>query len=147
MKIRFPSVFFADDDPDDREFFLAGMRRIYPQVISTPFTDGIDLMEGLSRCPAADLPSCLIFDYRMPTLSGPQLLAVTGAGTRYASIPKIVWSTSARQKDIEECLGLGATQYVIKPATEVELDVFLRSMDVVIVGTSPATKFIYIEQQ
>jgi DNA-binding NarL/FixJ family response regulator len=78
------------------------------------------------------MPRYLIFDFKMPALGGPQLLVATGAGTRYESIPKIVWSTSGRQKDIDECLQLGARHYVIKPTTEAELDVFLQSLDIVI---------------
>lgn len=136
--IRFPSVYLADDDPDDREFFSAGMRRMYPQVEIFLFNDGSELVNALTGSP--QLPHYLILDYKMPTLSAPQLLEATGAGTRYELIPKIVWSTSGRQKDIDECLQLGAARYVIKPATDLELEIFLKSLDIPVPASAPGTK-------
>jgi len=128
MMIRLPSVYLADDDPDDLEFFATGMQRMYPQATIYLFKDGSELVHSLTSSP--ELPHYLIFDYKMPTLSAPQLLEATGSGTRYELIPKIVWSTSGRQKDIDECLRLGATRYVIKPATALELEIFLKSLDI-----------------
>lgn len=65
----------------------------------------------------------------MPRLTAPQVLQATGAGTRYAHIPKIVWSTSERQKDIDECLSLGAVRFAIKPATGYELNELINSLE------------------
>jgi CheY-like chemotaxis protein len=131
---RFPCIFLADDDPDDREFFAAGMSRLYPQIDISFFSDGSELLNSLPGCAASALPDYLIFDYNMPNLSAPQLLEATGAGTRYHPIPKIVWSTSGRQKDIDECIRLGAIRYVIKPTTDDELELFLRSLQLPVPG-------------
>jgi CheY-like chemotaxis protein len=130
MKRPSPQVLFADDDPDDRDFFCAGMQRLYPQIEVVTFKDGAQLFDSLSGRTTAELPDCLFFDYKMPGVSGPELLQTTGPGTRYHSIPKIVLSTTQRRKDINECLSLGATRFATKPSTDAELDLLLKSLEV-----------------
>ena len=140
MVIRFPTIYLADDDPDDLEFFAAGMQRLYPQVSIFLFKDGSELLSALQACGPTSLPYCLIFDYKMPTLGAPLILEATGPGTRYHPIAKIVWSTSGRQKDIDECLHLGATRYVIKPASDKELEIFLQSLQIPIPSQATTAK-------
>jgi CheY-like chemotaxis protein len=137
-------MLLADDDPDDRTFFSAGMQRVYPQVKVRTFQDGDHLLEYLNHCPPAELPGCVVLDYKMPQLAAPQFLQATGPGTRYAQIPKIVWSTSQRKKDIDECLSLGARRFVIKPVTDRELDALLTSLEGLIVrSVGPGTPSNY----
>jgi hypothetical protein len=46
----------------------------------------------------------------------------------YDPIPKVVWSTSERSKDRQECQRLGAAYYK-KPATAKELDHIIHQID------------------
>jgi len=124
-----PYILLADDDPDDRDLFCEGMRRSYPHVGLHTFQDGDELLAFLASCGYPTLPACILIDYKMPRLTAPQILQVTGLGTRYAHIPKIVWSTSERQKDIDECLNLGAARFVIKPDTNYQLDELISSLE------------------
>ena len=124
-----PYILLAEDDPDDCDFFCAGMKRFYPQVGIHTFQDGDELLEFLDNCTWPSLPALILIDYKMPRLTAPQVLQATGAGTRYAHIPKIVWSTSERQKDIDECLSLGAVRFAIKPATGYELNELINSLE------------------
>lgn len=128
MTHEFQYVLLADDDPDDRDFFCAAMKRVYPNVKIRAFEDGDHLLDYLNHCSKAMLPGCIVLDYKMPRLTAPQFLRATGAGTRYTQIPKIVWSTSHLQKDREECLSVGATSFHIKPNTDDQLDNLLRSL-------------------
>lgn len=125
----FPYLLLADDDPDDRELFCAAMHRFYPQVGIHTFQDGDELMDFLDNCPGSTLPACMLIDYKMPRLTAPQILQLTGADTRYACIPKVVWSTSERQQDIDECLGLGAVRFAIKPDKDAKLYELIRSLN------------------
>ena len=128
MTKRFPFVLLADDDPDDRDFFCAGMQRLYPQVSVRSFQDGDELLEFLLRSGLLDMPGCMLLDYKMPRLTGPEVLRATGTGTPYGEIPKIIWSTSQRQIDIDECLRLGAARFAIKPASGLQLDDLIKSL-------------------
>jgi len=129
MTSRFPYILLADDDPDDRDFFVAGMQRRYPQVSIRTFQDGEELLGFLDNRTWTALPAVILIDYKMPRLSAPQVLQATGAGTRYALIPKVVWSTSQRKEDMDECLGLGAALFVIKPETGAQLDRLINSLE------------------
>jgi len=125
-----PSIIIVDDDPDDRDFFCAGMQRVYPHIKVYTFQNGDQLLRYLNDGAAPALPRCIVLDYKMPPLTAPQLLVATGSGTRYHQIPKIVWSTSHRKTEMAECLSLGALRFVIKPFTEDQLDELLRSLDI-----------------
>lgn len=125
----FPFILLADDDPDDRDFFCSAMQKRYPQVGVYTFQDGDELLSFLDTFTWSVLPACILMDYKMPRLCAPQVLRATGAGTRYARIPKVVWSTSERKKDCDECLGLGAAQFVVKPETGSELDRLIDSIE------------------
>jgi CheY-like chemotaxis protein len=124
----FPFILLADDDPDDRDFFCAGMQRLFPKVDVLSFQDGDELLEFLNNSTLQALPGCILLDYKMPRLSGPEILSATGIGTPYDHVPKIVWSTSQRQIDIDECLRLGATRFAIKPASGAQLDNLIKSL-------------------
>jgi len=128
MTREFPFVLLADDDPDDRDFFCAGMRRLFPRVDVLSFKDGDELLDYLRDPSQQSMPGCILLDYKMPRLSGPEVLQATGIGTPYDLVPKIVWSTSQRQTDIDECLRLGATRFAIKPASGAQLDNLIRSL-------------------
>jgi CheY-like chemotaxis protein len=129
MTHEFPYILLADDDPDDRDFFRSAMQRLYPQVNIRTFEDGDQLLEYLDKCSSLLFPVCIWLDYKMSRLNAPQILQATGSGTRYARIPKIVWSTSTREQDLEECLNNGAARFVVKPATDDHLDTELRLLD------------------
>lgn len=128
MTIGIPYMLLAEDDPDDREFFCAGMRRLYPHVNVRTFQDGEELLLYLAQCALSDPPACILLDYKMSRLNAPQILMATGTETPYGKISKIVWSTSERKKDMDECLSLGAVRFVVKPASDRQLDNLLRSL-------------------
>lgn len=128
MEPRKPYVVLAEDDKDDRDFFCAGMRRVYPHIDILAFEGGNQMMEFLKQCPNSELPSCIILDYKMSPHNAPLVLMAMAEDTPYTRIPKLVWSTSARQKDAEECLRLGAVRFILKPHTDAQFDDILRSI-------------------
>lgn len=122
-----PFVVLAEDDPDDRDYFRAGMKRLYPEVAVSMFENGDDLLGYLESCALWDLPGLIMLDYKMAPRNAPEILISIGFGTRYGHIPSIVWSTSKREKDVEECLNFGALRFVVKPDTESQLNQLLES--------------------
>jgi CheY-like chemotaxis protein len=58
----------------------------------------------------------------MPGLNGAEQLANLKRSSRYTSIPKIVLSTSNAAKFIEESLGNGAIEYIVKPHSMQEMN-------------------------
>jgi|GEM_PF-362991 len=128
MTPEFPYIAIVDDDPDDQEFLRAGMRRCFPEVTVMPFGNGNELLTYLDKCNNKKLPLAMILDYKMPGLSGADVLRITGNDTPYSSISKVVWSTSRLRKEMDECLALGALRWIVKPSTNDELDLAIRSL-------------------
>ena len=124
----FSYITIVDDDPDDREFLRAGMQRCFPDITVMPFGNGSELLTYLDKCNTKKLPVAMILDYRMPDLTGADVLRITGNGTPFSSICKLVWSTSRLRKEMEECLALGALRWIVKPSTDHELDLTIRSL-------------------
>lgn len=128
MNPTFAYITIVDDDPDDREFLRAGMQRCFPDLAVLSFGNGNELLTHLDKCHGKKLPVAMVLDYRMPGLTGADLLRLTGKNTRYSSISKIVWSTSRLCKEMDECLALGALRWIVKPGTDDELDLAIRSL-------------------
>jgi len=123
-----PYIVIVDDDQDDREFLCAGMLRSVPHVSMVALTNGNDLLAYLQECPAMNHPAVIFLDYSMPGLTGADLLRIIGKGTRYATIPKIICSTSPLKKEIDECQSLGALRWIVKPNTDGELDLIIQTL-------------------
>ena len=121
MNKELPYILLADDDPDDLNVFLHAFRELSPQTRVQAFTDGKELVDFLDDCNLEELPSLIIVDYKMPIVSGPDVLRYLASSPNYSHIPKVVWSTSERRQDIENCIHLGAAGYFVKPASSIEL--------------------------
>ena len=129
MKKAPPYILLADDDEDDREIFLEAFSRIHPKADVQTVNDGIQLFEFLDAHTNGELPILILLDYKMPLISGPEVLERLSDHPVYAPIPKVVWSTSERSKDIQECHRLGASAYFKKPATANEMDQIIHQID------------------
>jgi CheY-like chemotaxis protein len=122
MKKATPYILLAEDDHDDRDFFIEASMALHPQRPVKHVKDGKHLFEFLDSCPRDDLPNLILLDYSMPFLTAPEALQQLSASIDYAHIPTIIWSSSRRSKDINECLQLGANLYLHKPTDAKELN-------------------------
>lgn len=121
MQLANPYILIVDDDPEDRQVFADEFALQNPDITVKHLEGGRELLHYLNECPIHQLPAVIVLDYQMPDLSGPQILSHLAANDRYRRIVKVMWSTSRRTKDMEECKRLGATYYLVKPDTIEEL--------------------------
>ena len=132
MQLAKPYILIADDDPED----LQGLRDEFidqnPSMDVKSVQDGMELLRYLDGCPTDRLPVVIVLDYKMPGISGPQLLLLLATDNRFAQIVKVMWSTSCRTKDMEECKCLGATHYLVKPGTIDELKRSVRQLGAIV---------------
>jgi len=120
-----PYLLLAEDDPDDREMIEEGFLRRNPGASIYHLEDGQQVLEWLEQCPPAGLPAILLLDYKMPIITGAQILAALERDVRYKDIPKVVWSTSSNQSYMDECMRHGALRYWVKPDDTRQMDEIL----------------------
>ena len=107
-------VLLADDDEDDRIFFREALDEIPLSTSLDAVTDGDELMELLNK--SSELHDILFLDLNMPGRNGKECLRDIRMYHHLKSLPIIIFSTSANQRDVDEAFSLGANLYLQKPS-------------------------------
>jgi len=90
-------------------------RRRNPAVEVKCLADGYQVLDYLRVCSTEDLPELLVVDYKMPGLTGAEVLQSLQQEERYRNIPKVIWSTSNNQEYIDRSMKSGADKFFTKP--------------------------------
>ncbi|MBT1707386.1 response regulator [Fulvivirgaceae bacterium PWU5] len=106
-------ILYAEDDVDDYGFFEETLARVYPVATCMNARNGREVLDILDA--SAILPDLIFLDINMPTMDGKSCLKSIKTDPRLKSIPVIIYTTSSNERDREQCLQLGAENYLIKP--------------------------------
>ena len=109
----FTSIFYADDDVDDLDFFKEVTAEINQPV--SLFEEGEKLLQQLNNPPPQ--ASVIFLDLNMPVKSGFEVLQEIKANPAIENIPIVILTTSNNPSDIELCKNLGAKLYIRKPTS------------------------------
>src|SRR5262245_2699287 len=131
MTTRAEPILLVEDSPEDYEVTVRAFRKA--NLVNPVFRcqDGEEALDFLYRrgryaAPArSPRPGLILLDLNLPGTDGRQVLAQVKADAQLRSIPVVVLTTFADERDIEGCYRAGANSYVQKP---VSLDAFLRSV-------------------
>ncbi len=109
------TVMIIEDEPDAAELFAEMMR-----------LNGYHVLKTYSGAPALTLieqerPDLIILDIMMPGVSGLDVLRFLREHPDGASIPVVVVSARATPADIAEGMAAGATVYLTKPVSYMDL--------------------------
>ena len=107
-------VLLADDDEDDRSFFVEALNELKINTVVKVVKDGQELINHLSRSDIS-LPHVLFLDLNMPFKKGIDCLNEIKKIERLKDIAIAIYSTSGSEKDIEETFIRGANVYIKKP--------------------------------
>lgn len=114
-------ILIADDDNDDVEILTEVFNQLDDHMSIHTVQNGGQVFRYLAGLADDDLPCVMVLDYKMPILNAAEVLEKIRNDERYSRIPKVVWSTSGRQEDMNRCLDAGAKEYFIKPSKTSEL--------------------------
>lgn len=108
-------ILLAEDDCDDQELLENALSQIDPawQLVCIP--NGKKFISYLDSMDDSQLPALMIMDYNIPELTGVEILKLLNSDTRYAGIPKIIWSTSNSPYFKAASIELGVADYITKP--------------------------------
>ncbi|HYG02006.1 MAG TPA: response regulator [Chryseosolibacter sp.] len=112
-------VLFVDDDVDDREFFMDALSYVNPKLICVVAKDCKDALALLDQ--SEKLPSYIFLDINMPAMDGKGCIAQIKKDARLDSVKVVMYSTSSDEREMVEYKTLGATFFLVKPATFKEL--------------------------
>ena len=109
------TILVCDDDPllvDIVKFRLSS--RGYEVDVAT---DGGDALERIG----GSKPDAIVLDMMMPVMDGLELLRRLRADPQTSKIPVIMLSARKQENDVVGALGLGASDYMVKPFSPDEL--------------------------
>lgn len=121
-------ILIGEDDMDDKEILEETFSEIDPSVQIRFINSGREIISFLEKAKADEEPSLIVLDYNMPGLNGAEILKKLQPISRIEKIPKLIWSTSGASYYKNKCLELGATAYLVKPSSIVELEQMVKYM-------------------
>lgn len=126
-----PVVLIGEDDPADRDLIVRALSN--GPVDFEIVNDGaevIDYIDSTRKFEAGlQMPNLVIVDLNMPRLNGKQVLRRLRNRRRYRRTPIVIFSSSNRASDIEECYDAGCASYIVKPT---DLEPFMGAINLVV---------------
>lgn len=109
------SVLVAEDDADIRDLVAFKLEQAGYEVITAE--DGPSALAAARR----SAPDLAVLDVSMPGMSGLDVCRQLRADPTTATIPIIMLTARAQERDVEDGLTAGADDYMIKPFSPREL--------------------------
>ncbi len=114
-------ILMVDDNEDDFETVKRAANKVdFPCELHW-CDSGEECINFLHNCledekhGASTMPNIIFMDINMPGLDGKQTLMRIKQNKQLCAIPVLMFTTSASEKDINECYGIGANSYITKP--------------------------------
>ena len=114
-------ILLVEDNPTDEELTLRALRKSNVANDVVVARDGAEALDYLfargayaARDPA-DLPHVVLLDLNLPKIGGLDVLRAIRADERTRTLPVVILTSSAEEKDLVGSYGAGANSYIVKP--------------------------------
>ena len=119
-------ILLVEDNPTDAELTMRALRRNNLANNVTWMKNGVEALDFICRRGAyasrsEDHPKLILLDLKLPKVDGIEVLRQLKANEKTRTIPVVVLTSSAEERDIVESYRLGVNSYIAKP---VEFDQF-----------------------
>jgi len=119
-------ILLVEDNPTDAELTMRALRRNNLANNVTWMKNGVEALDFIFRRGAyasrsEDHPKLILLDLKLPKVDGIEVLRQLKANEKTRTIPVVVLTSSAEERDIVESYRLGVNSYIVKP---VEFDQF-----------------------
>ncbi len=139
-------IYIADDDFDDRDFFMEALKNIPLKTEVSQFDNGVDLMDKLFS--DVNLPHVIFLDLYMPIMDGFECLMDIRNFKKFNNIYIIAYSSIYRDREVNQLKQDGANQFLKKSSSFKELkELLLKSLKSVPINNSevlPKEEFIVL---
>ena len=109
----------VDDDEDDRMIFANVINEIDANINCRCFENALNSLQTLQT--NNDKPDCIFLDLNLPMMHGFEFLEIIKTSKELNDIPVIIYSTSSREADKIKAKELGASNFLSKPSSFIEL--------------------------
>ncbi len=110
------SILLVEDNPMDVDLTKKAFTR---RNLNNPIDvarDGEEALAWILRWEAGERkPSIILLDLKLPRVDGLEVLRQLKAHPTFRTIPVVILTTSAEDRDIQTAYQLGANSYIIKP--------------------------------
>lgn len=113
------NIYIADDDHEDRSFFIEALDDIPLNTEVTQFNNGVDLMDKLFSDDC--LPHVIFLDLYMPIMDGFECLMDIRNFKKFNDIYVIAYSGIYREREVNQLKDDGANQFLKKSSSYKEL--------------------------
>ena len=127
-----PALLYVEDEENDVFFLQRALTRAEVAVRFQSVCDGgkaIAYLAGEAPYAGRDLPDLVLLDLNLPVHSGFEVLEWLRRQPGLGELPVVVFSSSGRAEDREKARALGASDYLIKPASTLQLVELVRGLD------------------
>jgi two-component system response regulator len=114
-------ILLVEDDPNDIELTLRAFKTHHLANRIQVCRDGaeaVDYMFGEGQYKGRNVeitPKVVILDLKLPKVSGLEVLEKIKGDPRTKSVPVVVLTSSAEERDLVDCYRLGVNSYIVKP--------------------------------
>jgi two-component system response regulator len=113
-----PPILLVEDNPDDEELTLRGLRRTNltnPVDVARDGQQALDYLFGGHDRAAKPVPVVVLLDLKLPRIDGFEVLKRIRAEERTRRVPVVILTSSSEDRDLISGYDLGANSYVRKP--------------------------------
>jgi two-component system response regulator len=114
-------VLLVEDNARDAELALRALRKNFLGERIVHVRDGNEALEWLfargvhaGREPGRR-PKIVLMDLKLPKVNGLEVLRAIREDERFRTLPVVVLTSSAEERDVAEGYRLGANSYIVKP--------------------------------
>lgn len=115
MDLRVNTILLADDEDVMRLVVRTTLDDVRYRIVEV--ADGLAALAAARSAP----PDLLILDWMMPGMTGPEVAAAVRAEPALANTPIIFLTAKGQVADRAHVANLGATAYLVKPFSPLEL--------------------------
>jgi len=113
-------ILLAEDSEADAEMTIRALQRKNLANRLVWVKDGADALDFIFRrgayaSRAAGLPKLLLLDLKMPKVDGIEVLREVKSNEQTRTLPVVMLTSSAEERDIVASYSLGVNSYIVKP--------------------------------
>ena len=127
VEFKHVDILLAEDSPSDAEMTIRALRKRGLANNLIWVKDGREALDFLQQTGefsnrSSEIPKLILLDIKMPRVDGTEVLRYIMSDEKLCTVPVVMLTSSAEDRDIIESYKLGANSYIVKPVDPEDFD-------------------------